>query len=44
VDSSDRPEPASVAPQLMALITGNLPSGRYRAADIASATIDEVVA
>ena len=34
-DISDRPEPATVVPHLLALIEGTLPSGRYRAADIA---------
>jgi NAD(P)-dependent dehydrogenase (short-subunit alcohol dehydrogenase family) len=34
-DISDRPEPATVVPHLMALLDGQLPSGRYRAADVA---------
>jgi NAD(P)-dependent dehydrogenase (short-subunit alcohol dehydrogenase family) len=34
-DISDRASPESVLPSLMALIDGALPSGRYRAADIA---------
>jgi NAD(P)-dependent dehydrogenase (short-subunit alcohol dehydrogenase family) len=34
-DISDRPEPASVVPHLLALLDGDLPSGRYRAADVA---------
>ena len=34
-DISDRPEPATVVPHLMALVVGDLPSGRYRAADLA---------
>ena len=34
-DISDRPEPATVVPHLLALIEGTLPSGRYRAADVA---------
>jgi NAD(P)-dependent dehydrogenase (short-subunit alcohol dehydrogenase family) len=34
-DISDRPEPATVVPHLLALLDGTLPSGRYRAADIA---------
>ena len=34
-DISDRPEPATVIPHLLALIDGTLPSGRYRAADVA---------
>ncbi|HEX2415878.1 MAG TPA: SDR family oxidoreductase [Thermoleophilaceae bacterium] len=34
-DISDRPEPAASVPGLLALIEGELPSGRYRAADLA---------
>jgi NAD(P)-dependent dehydrogenase (short-subunit alcohol dehydrogenase family) len=34
-DISDRPEPATVVPHLLALLDGRLPSGRYRAADVA---------
>jgi NAD(P)-dependent dehydrogenase (short-subunit alcohol dehydrogenase family) len=34
-DISDRPEPATVVPHLLALLDGALPSGRYRAADVA---------
>jgi len=34
-DISDRPEPVTVVPHLLALLDGHLPSGRYRAADIA---------
>ena len=30
-DISDRPEPASVVPALLVLVTGELPGGRYRA-------------
>lgn len=37
-DISDRPEPASVVPHLMTLVSGDLPSGRYRAADLVPAT------
>jgi NAD(P)-dependent dehydrogenase (short-subunit alcohol dehydrogenase family) len=33
-DISDRPEPATVVPHLLALLDGRLPSGRYRAADV----------
>ena len=33
-DISDRPEPATVVPHLLALLDGHLPSGRYRAADV----------
>jgi NAD(P)-dependent dehydrogenase (short-subunit alcohol dehydrogenase family) len=36
-DISDRPTPESVLPALMQLITGRLPSGRYRAGDLAGA-------
>lgn len=32
-DISDRPEPETVAPRLVALLTSGRPSGRYRAAD-----------
>jgi NAD(P)-dependent dehydrogenase (short-subunit alcohol dehydrogenase family) len=34
-DISDRPEPETVAPIVLALINSGLPSGRYRAADLA---------
>ena len=34
-DISDRPDPATVVPTVLALIEGPLPSGRYRAADLA---------
>ncbi len=33
-DISDRPPPSVVAPAFMALLEGELPSGRYRAADV----------
>ena len=33
-DISDRPAPETVVPALLALIDGDLPSGRYRAADL----------
>jgi NAD(P)-dependent dehydrogenase (short-subunit alcohol dehydrogenase family) len=36
-DLSDRPSPAAVAPVLLRLAAGDLPSGRYRAADLAPA-------
>ncbi|MBB3091223.1 SDR family NAD(P)-dependent oxidoreductase [Nocardioides albus] len=36
-DISDRPLPESVVPHLLALLTGDEPSGRYRAADLATA-------
>src|SRR4029453_7337088 len=39
-DISDRPEPETVAPVVVALISSGLPSGRYRAADLA-ATLSE---
>jgi len=35
-DISDRPSPESVVPALIRLVTGDLPSGRYRAADLAT--------
>jgi NAD(P)-dependent dehydrogenase (short-subunit alcohol dehydrogenase family) len=35
-DISDRPEPEAVAPIIVALIDSGLPSGRYRAADLAT--------
>jgi NAD(P)-dependent dehydrogenase (short-subunit alcohol dehydrogenase family) len=35
-DISDRPEPGTVVPALLRLVTGDLPSGRYRAADLAA--------
>jgi NAD(P)-dependent dehydrogenase (short-subunit alcohol dehydrogenase family) len=38
-DISDRPEPATVVPALMTLVTGDLPSGRYRAADLLEPTV-----
>ena len=34
-DISDRPAPETVVPALLALIDGDLPSGRYRALDLA---------
>ena len=34
-DISDRPPPEDVVPHLVTLIEGDLPSGRYRAADVA---------
>jgi NAD(P)-dependent dehydrogenase (short-subunit alcohol dehydrogenase family) len=36
-DISDRPEPSESVPGLLALIEGELPSGRYRAAELAGA-------
>jgi NAD(P)-dependent dehydrogenase (short-subunit alcohol dehydrogenase family) len=36
-DISDRPTPESVVPGLLPLVDGDLPSGRYRAADLAPA-------
>jgi NAD(P)-dependent dehydrogenase (short-subunit alcohol dehydrogenase family) len=35
-DISDRASPDSVVPALMRLVEGDLPSGRYRAADLAA--------
>ena len=37
-DISDRPSPESVVPGVLALVDGDLPSGRYRAHDLAPAT------
>jgi NAD(P)-dependent dehydrogenase (short-subunit alcohol dehydrogenase family) len=36
-DISDRPEPSSVVPALLRLVEEDLPSGRFRAADLATA-------
>jgi NAD(P)-dependent dehydrogenase (short-subunit alcohol dehydrogenase family) len=36
-DVSDRPTPESVVPALLRLVVGDLPSGRYRAAELAPA-------
>jgi NAD(P)-dependent dehydrogenase (short-subunit alcohol dehydrogenase family) len=36
-DISDRPPPEAIVPALLALIDGSLPSGRYRAGEIATA-------
>ena len=36
-DITDRPTPDSVVPELLRLVTGALPSGRYQAADLAAA-------
>jgi NAD(P)-dependent dehydrogenase (short-subunit alcohol dehydrogenase family) len=33
-DISDRPEPATVVPHLLGLLDGDVPSGRYRAAEL----------
>jgi NAD(P)-dependent dehydrogenase (short-subunit alcohol dehydrogenase family) len=38
-DISDRPPPAEIVPGLLELIEGRLPSGRYRARDLAAVTI-----
>src|SRR5262245_37069554 len=38
-DISDRPEPESVVPALLRLVTEDLPSGRYRAADLGLAGV-----
>jgi NAD(P)-dependent dehydrogenase (short-subunit alcohol dehydrogenase family) len=35
-DISDRPAPETVVPALLRLVAGDLPSGRYRAADLAA--------
>jgi hypothetical protein len=36
-DISDRPDPATVVPAFLRLVSGRLPSGRYRASDLAVA-------
>lgn len=38
-DISDLPAPESVVPALLGLVDGSLPSGRYRAADLAAAEV-----
>jgi len=38
-DISDRPAPETVVPALLALIDGDLPSGRYRASDLLAAGV-----
>jgi NAD(P)-dependent dehydrogenase (short-subunit alcohol dehydrogenase family) len=38
-DISDRPSPEDVVPALLALVDGDLPSGRYRAVDLAPAGV-----
>jgi NAD(P)-dependent dehydrogenase (short-subunit alcohol dehydrogenase family) len=38
-DISDRPEPEASVPALMALIEGDQPSGRYRAAEVVSGAV-----
>jgi hypothetical protein len=38
-DISDRPEPETVVPALMRLISERPPSGRYRATDLAAEKI-----
>jgi NAD(P)-dependent dehydrogenase (short-subunit alcohol dehydrogenase family) len=38
-DISDRPTPDSVVPALLRLVTGELPSGRYRAAELSAAGV-----
>jgi hypothetical protein len=37
-DISDRPEPSSVVPAFLRLVTQRLPSGRYRAAHLMPVT------
>src|SRR3954453_4370744 len=39
-DISDRPDPATVVPRVLALVSSGLPSGRYQASD---AVLDEVL-
>jgi NAD(P)-dependent dehydrogenase (short-subunit alcohol dehydrogenase family) len=38
-DISDRPAPETVVPSLLALLDGDLPSGRYRASDLVPAEV-----
>ena len=38
-DISDRPAPEAVVPGLLALVDGDLPSGRYRASDVVPAAV-----
>ena len=40
---SDRPDPASVAPIVVGLIGSGLPSGRYRATDLATTLATQTV-
>jgi hypothetical protein len=40
-DISDRPEPETVAPTVAALLSSGLPSGRYRAADLATTLLEK---
>lgn len=39
-DISDRPEPFTVVPALLRLVDGDLPSGRYRAADLRISAVE----
>jgi NAD(P)-dependent dehydrogenase (short-subunit alcohol dehydrogenase family) len=41
-DISDRPLPEAIVPGLLTLITGDLPSGRYRVANLATTTDHEL--
>ena len=43
-DISDRPTPESVVPALLRLVPGRLPSGRYRAADLAVDPVADLAA
>ncbi len=40
-DISDRPEPGSVVPALLALVEGEQPAGRYRATDLLTSPLGE---
>jgi hypothetical protein len=42
-DISDRPEPESVAPIVVALIGSGLPSGRYRVSELATTLAAQTV-
>jgi NAD(P)-dependent dehydrogenase (short-subunit alcohol dehydrogenase family) len=43
-DISDRPEPETAIPAMLRLVTGDLPSGRYRAADLGTRNSPELTA
>lgn len=39
-DISDRPDPSTVAPAIVALVEGDSPSGRYRASEVAATIVE----
>jgi NAD(P)-dependent dehydrogenase (short-subunit alcohol dehydrogenase family) len=43
-DISDRPEPETAIPAMLRLVTGDLPSGRYQAADLGTGDSPELTA